>query len=194
MGIFKRDYNYNPYFFNKIQPVGGIKFNPRSIVKGDGYEACLRIYDFPTSVDEFWLGKLIDIKDVTVTIDVETEDRSKALQSLNSAISENVDRANSLKNNIDIIEANNATSILMGLVNDITSRDEVIKLVTIRYYLSAKTEIELEEKIKELLESAEDEDKSRQSQTADDEAMPPPPPPPQATPKPSRKRPKRSRR
>ena len=122
MGIFKRDYNYNPYFFNKIQPVGGIKFNPRSIVKGDGYEACLRIYDFPTSVDEFWLGKLIDIKDVTVTIDVETEDRSKALQSLNSAISENVDRANSLKNNIDIIEANNATSILMGLVNDITSR------------------------------------------------------------------------
>ena len=138
MGIFKRDYNYNPYFFNKIQPVGGIKFNPRSIVKGDGYEACLRIYDFPTSVDEFWLGKLIDIKDVTVTIDVETEDRSKALQSLNSAISENVDRANSLKNNIDIIEANNATSILMGLVNDITSRDEVIKLVTIRYYLSAR--------------------------------------------------------
>ena len=34
MGIFKRDYNYNPYFFNKIQPVGGIKFNPRSIVRG----------------------------------------------------------------------------------------------------------------------------------------------------------------
>lgn len=155
MGIFKRDYNYNPYFFNKIQPVGGIKFNPRSIVKGDGYEACLRIYDFPTSVDEFWLGKLIDIKDVTVTIDVETEDRSKALQSLNSAISENVDRANSLKNNIDIIEANNATSILMGLVNDITSRDEVIKLVTIRYYLSAKTEIELEEKIKQVLTKLE---------------------------------------
>ncbi|TGY43067.1 VirB4 family type IV secretion system protein [Clostridium perfringens] len=155
MGIFKRDYNYNPYFFNKIQPVGGIKFNPRSIVKGDGYEACLRIYDFPTSVNEFWLGKLIDIKDVTVTIDVETEDRSKALQSLNSAISENVDRANSLKNNIDIIEANNATSILMGLVNDITSRDEVIKLVTIRYYLSAKTEIELEEKIKQVLTKLE---------------------------------------
>lgn len=155
MGIFKRDYNYNPYFFNKIQPVGGIKFNPRSIVKGDGYEACLRIYDFPTSVDEFWLGKLIDIKDVTVTIDVETEDRSKALQSLNSAISENVDRANSLKNNIDIIEANNATSILMGLVNDITSRDEVIKLVTIRYYLCAKTEIELEEKIKQVLTKLE---------------------------------------
>ena len=56
-----------------------------------------------------------------------------------------------MKNNIDIIEANNATSILMGLVNDITSRDEVIKLVTIRYYLSAKTEIELEEKIKQVL-------------------------------------------
>ncbi len=122
MALFKKE-EFNPYLLNKIQPVGGIKFNSRNIVKGDGYEACIRIYDFPNWVNEFWLDSLLDIKDVIATI--------------------------------DIIEASNNVATLQKLVMDMTVSDEIIKLVTIRYHLNARTEQELEEKIKYVLNEIE---------------------------------------
>ena len=154
MALFKKE-EFNPYLLNKIQPVVGIKFNSRNIVKGDGYEACIRIYDFPNWVNEFWLDSLLDIKDVISTIDIETEDKVKALTDINKSISENQTRMYDLKNNIDIIEASNNVATLQKLVMDMTVSDEIIKLVTIRYYLNARTEQELEEKIKYVLNEIE---------------------------------------
>ena len=154
MALFKKE-EFNPYLLNKIQPVGGIKFNSRNIVKGDGYEACIRIYDFPNWVNEFWLDSLLDIKDVIATIDIETEDKVKALTDINKSISENQTRMYDLKNNIDIIEASNNVATLQKLVMDMTVSDEIIKLVTIRYHLNARTEQELEEKIKYVLNEIE---------------------------------------
>lgn len=154
MALFKKE-EFNPYLLNKIQPVGGIKFNDRNIVKGDGYEACIRIYDFPSWVNDFWLDNLLDIKDVIATIDVETEDRVKALNDINKSISENQTRMYDLKNNIDIIEASNNVATLQRLVMDMTVNDEIVKLITIRYHLNARTEQELEEKIKYVLNEIE---------------------------------------
>lgn len=154
MALFKKE-EFNPYLLNKIQPVGGIKFNDRNIVKGDGYEACIRIYDFPSWVNDFWLDNLLDIKDVIATIDVETEDRVKALNDINKSISENQTRMYDLKNNIDIIEASNNVATLQRLVMDMTVNDEIVKLITIRYHLNARTEKELEEKIKYVLNEIE---------------------------------------
>lgn len=154
MALFKKE-EFNPYLLNKIQPVGGIKFNNRNIVKGDGYEACIRLYDFPNWVNDFWLDSLLDIKDVIATIDVETEDKLKALNDINKSISENTTRMYDLKNNIDIIEASNNVATLKNLVMDMTVSDEIIKLVTIRYHLNARTEQELEEKIKYVLNEIE---------------------------------------
>ncbi|XZM35211.1 VirB4 family type IV secretion system protein (plasmid) [Clostridium perfringens] len=154
MALFKKE-EYNPYLLNKIQPVGGIKFNNRNIVKGDGYEACIRIYDFPSWVNDFWLDNLLDIKDVISTIDIETEDRLKALNDINKSISENQTRMYDLKSNIDIIEASNNVATLQKLVMDMTISDEIIKLITIRYFINARTEQELEEKIKYVLDEIE---------------------------------------
>lgn len=154
MALFKKE-EFNPYLLNKIQPVGGIKFNNRNIVKGDGYEACIRIYDFPSWVNDFWLDNLLDIKDVISTIDIETEDRLKALNDINKSISENQTRMYDLKNNIDIIEASNNVATLQRLVMDMTVNDEIVKLITIRYHLNARTEKELEEKIKYVLNEIE---------------------------------------
>ncbi|MGU8487691.1 VirB4 family type IV secretion system protein [Clostridium perfringens] len=154
MALFKKE-EYNPYLLNKIQPVGGIKFNNRNIVKGDGYEACIRIYDFPSWVNDFWLDNLLDIKDVISTIDIETEDRLKALNDINKSISENQTRMYDLKSNIDIIEASNNVATLQKLVMDMTISDEIIKLITIRYFINARTEQELEKKIKYVLNEIE---------------------------------------
>ena len=154
MAFFKKE-EFNPYLLNKIQPVGGIKFNNRNIVKGDGYEACIRIYDFPSWVNDFWLDNLLDIKDVISTIDIETEDRLKALNDINKSISENQTRMYDLKSNIDIIEASNNVATLQKLVMDMTISDEIIKLITIRYFINARTEQELEKKIKYVLDEIE---------------------------------------
>lgn len=154
MALFKKE-EFNPYLLNKIQPVGGIKFNNRNIVKGDGYEACIRIYDFPSWVNDFWLDNLLDIKDVISTIDIETEDRLKALNDINKSISENQTRMYDLKSNIDIIEASNNVATLQKLVMDMTISDEIIKLITIRYFINARTEQELEKKIKYVLDEIE---------------------------------------
>ena len=155
MGILKRQDKYNPYLFNKIQPVGGVKFNPRCIAKGDGYEACIRIYEYPNFVSEFWLEKLLGIKDVITTIDIGTEDKSKALDNLNRSISENETRIMDLKNKVDIIKAKNNVSILTNLVDDITIREEIVKSVTVRFYLYAGTENGIEEKIRKVLKVLE---------------------------------------
>ncbi|WP_283690385.1 VirB4 family type IV secretion system protein [Clostridium perfringens] len=154
MALFKKE-EFNPYLLNKIQPVGGIKFNNRNIVKGDGYEACIRIYDFPSWVNDFWLDNLLNIKDVISTIDIETEDRLKALNDINKSISENQTRMYDLKSNIDIIEASNNVATLQKLVMDMTISDEIIKLITIRYFINARTEQELEKKIKYVLDEIE---------------------------------------
>ncbi|MGU9338019.1 VirB4 family type IV secretion system protein, partial [Clostridium perfringens] len=62
---------YNPYLIDKIQPCGGIIFKDNYIKKGDGYEACINIYDYPSEVSHFWLKGLIkELDDTVITVDV----------------------------------------------------------------------------------------------------------------------------
>lgn len=148
----KNKIEYNPYLLSKIQPVGGVGFKDRLIVKGDGFEACIRIYDLKTQVGDYWLEELLSFEGVTTTIDVGTENQSKVLDKLNRSITEQLNRTNEANtSNVDKIKASAEASILGNLVEDITQNEEVIKLITIRYYLSARTTSELEIKIKDLL-------------------------------------------
>ncbi len=151
----KKGIEYNPYLLNKIQPVGGIGFKDRFIVKGDGYETCIHVYDFPLYVNDFWLEKLLNFDDVVTTIDISTEEKKKALDQLDKSISEQLIRVAEVSNNIDKIEASTTVQNLKDLVEDITSRDEIIKRISIRYYISAKTLNELDKKTKYVLEKLE---------------------------------------
>nr|WP_313885131.1 ATP-binding protein [Clostridium faecium] len=146
---------YNPYLLSKIQPVGGISFKDRAIIKGDGYEACIHIYDYPRYVNDFWLEQLLSFDDVVSTVDIETENKNVALEQINKSISEQLARIDDVKNNIDKIEASTTVENLRDLVEEITSMDEVVKLVTIRYYVSGRTIEELDSKIKFILEKLE---------------------------------------
>ena len=47
MGL-RKNIEYNPYLLTTIQPVGGVSFSERTIIKGDGYEACIILYEFKT--------------------------------------------------------------------------------------------------------------------------------------------------
>lgn len=149
----RKKIEYNPYLLKAIQPVGGISFSDRAIIKGDGYESCIRIYEFKTRVENFWLEDLTDLSNVIVTVDISTENQNKILDQIERSISEQYTRIDDAATNIDRIKASAEVEKLQGLVDDITQHEEVIKLVTIRYYVSALTLEELDIKVKEVLEA-----------------------------------------
>lgn len=147
----RKKIDYNPYLLTTIQPVGGISFADKAIIKGDGYEACIRIYEFKTQVNDYWLEDLLNFEDVTTTIDVSTENQDRILEKINRSITEQITRVGDAPSNIDRIKATSEISKLQALVEDITQNEEIVKLVTIRYYVSALTLDELDIKIKEML-------------------------------------------
>jgi len=58
----KKTNEYNADFIYDIQPSGGVSFKESFARKGDGYECCIQIYDFPTHVDEFWRATRCKLK------------------------------------------------------------------------------------------------------------------------------------
>lgn len=73
-----RTKDYDPYLLEKIQPQGGITFRePAMIETGTGYETCLHIYDYPNSLDDYWMAKICNIKNAVTVIDMATNDKNK---------------------------------------------------------------------------------------------------------------------
>ena len=53
----KQKLGYDPYLYEKIQPQGGICFrDPKFVMTGTGYEACLHIYEFPRQLNDYWMS------------------------------------------------------------------------------------------------------------------------------------------
>lgn len=142
---------FNPYFLKAVQPMGGISFKEDYIKKGDGYEACVRIIDFKTVVDDFWLDNILEFENTITTIDVQTENQGKILEKINRSISEQYTRIEDSASNIDRIMANEEVHKLNNLVAEITQNEEVIKLVTVRYYVSAGTVDELNNRVNDVI-------------------------------------------
>ncbi|MDQ0149627.1 VirB4 family type IV secretion system protein [Eubacterium multiforme] len=151
----KIKYKYNPHFINLVQPCGGISFKENYIKKGDGYEACIHVYDFPTTCEDFWLNALSNISnDVVTTVDIRTADMSKINSKLNKALAENRQRQDE-KDNVEAIKATGKVQDLAELTNDIVKHNEVVKYIIVRYYVYAKTLKELDDKVKGILNQLE---------------------------------------
>lgn len=152
----KKDKEYNPYLIKSIQPHGGIKFDERIIQKGDGYEAVVHLYDYKKEVNYFWLTKLTEVgNDIITTIDISTSERRDTLKKINKSLVEQKNRYREETNEVNMIEAQSSYQNLYHLANSITNSGEVVKNVHIRYYVYASTRIDVENKIKKLLEKLE---------------------------------------
>ena len=151
----KEKVEVNPYLISKIQPMGGVYFDEKYIKKGDGYETCVHLYYYQTDVGPFWLEQLLSIEGTVATVDISTEDKRIALDKIDKSISENLTRLAEINNNIDKIEAAETVDQLTKLVREISTKDEMMKDVMIRYFVSAKTKESLDEKVKNLLETLE---------------------------------------
>lgn len=151
----KNQIKYNPKLVNKIQAQGGVKFDERIIQKGDGFEAVVHLYDYKPQVHPFWLIQLTSMKNVITTIDIGTEKKRTALKQINKSLIEQRNRYRIETNEVNIIEAQSTYNNLHNLADRITNSGEVIKLVHIRYYVSAKTKQDLESRVKDIIEDLE---------------------------------------
>lgn len=146
---------YNPYLLTQIQPQGGIKFDERIIQKGDGFETIINLYDYPVQVDSFWLERLLTMDDVITTIDIGTANKHDILKKLEKSLVEQENRFYEDRSKVGQIQAKSTYQSLQGLTEDITNNGEIIKMVHIRYYVSAPTKEKLESKVKEIIEKLE---------------------------------------
>src|SRR5690625_2846755 len=89
----------------KIQHQGCMTFKDKYIQKGDGYEACVHVWDYPSNVNLLWLDKVMAMYDVTVVADVTTMDQDETISSINKSMVEHDVRFRSAKQESDRIDA-----------------------------------------------------------------------------------------
>ncbi|WP_342472396.1 type IV secretion system protein VirB4 [Metasolibacillus sp. FSL H7-0170] len=145
--IAARNKNYNSAFLAAIQPQGGVQFKDKYIQKGDGYEACVHLWDYPTMVSPLWLEKLFSMRDVIVTMDVATMPKDETVSAINKSMLEQTMRFSNSKQQSEKMDAQNSYQELERLYNEIAQMGEVVKLVDIRLFVHAKSIHELELKI-----------------------------------------------
>lgn len=137
----------DPFFLAGIQPIGGVNFKDKYIQKGDGYEACIHIYEYPTSVHELWLEKITGMRDVITIKDVATMDKDEVVSSINKSMLEQEMRYANAKHKSEEMDAQNSHNELEQLYQSVAQMGEVVKLVRIRLFVHAPTLLELERKV-----------------------------------------------
>lgn len=142
---------YDPGFLAAIQPQGGVSFADKFIKKGDGYEAVLHVYDYPTEAGVMWLQPIITMDNVIVTMDIGTMEKDEAVANINKSMLEQEMRYRNEKKNSSQMDAENSYRELKELYQDISRMGEVIKLIDIRLYVHSQTALELEQEVKKVI-------------------------------------------
>lgn len=141
--------DYDPYLIEKIQPQGGITFRePAMIETGTGYETCLHIYDYPNSLDDYWMAKICNIKNAVTIIDMSTDDLNEIKKNINRSMKEQNFRVSDSKSYTDIRDAHMRFQELQDLYEEINALGEIVKKVHTRIFLADRTKADLEESVK----------------------------------------------
>lgn len=143
--------NIDKYFLSEIQPIGGISFNDKFIQKGDGYEACIYISDFPSQVMAGWLSDISSMEDVIVVKDISTMNKAMVIETLNKSVIEHETRYNSARKESERKKAFDAYNDVKELFEKLSSQQEVVKLLNIRLFVHDRTLEGLEVKVGDIL-------------------------------------------
>ena len=140
-------------FISKIQPAGNIIFKENYVKKGDGFETCVEIYDYPETVRNFWLRKITNsnVENLIVTIDISTMNNDIVDTVLEKNLKENKYRTNNEKNITDRLKSKKDFQNSVSLHDKLYSNSINIKLVKIRIFLYDKSLKNLESEVVKLL-------------------------------------------
>ncbi|WP_270739820.1 VirB4 family type IV secretion system protein [Massilioclostridium coli] len=143
---------YNPYLLYSIQPHGNMSFRDERIVKkGDGYEACIHVYDYPDTVHFNWLSEVMLFEDSVATIDISTADQYQTIKNLNKSLEEQSSRYADARYTTDRIDAQKIYDQLTQVYEAMTALGEVMKSIHIRVFVYAATKHALEDRIADII-------------------------------------------
>lgn len=143
--------SYESHLLERIQPQGGISFfDSKYISTGGGYEACLHIYEYPKTLDDYWLARLCNINNTVTLVDVSTDDIITVKKNINKSMKEQQYRYNDAKNYQEQYDAKKRYAEMEQLFDEINSLGEVIKLVHVRIFIADSSWEDLEDKVKNI--------------------------------------------
>ncbi len=143
-----RDYR----FLRKIQPHGGITFKDESLIKtGNGYEACIHIYQYPGEVENHWMSKICNIPNTIALVDVSTGNVQEAKKNINRSMQEQNQRYINANNYGEKYDAQQRFREMQELYDAIGSMGEVVKLIDTRIFVADYSRENIENKIKKIM-------------------------------------------
>lgn len=150
-------YGFNPHLLKAIQPNGNVTFGHEDYVRcGNGYESCVYVYDYPKNVDRHWLNILTNNAGTISIIDVESTNTTDVKKKLSKGIVEYKSRSVSQGDIVYRMDAAEMEQELSTLAYEVSRLGEVLKRITTRIFVSAKTEEDLHSIVKRLTENLED--------------------------------------
>lgn len=142
---------YSSELIQIIQPQGGLSFKDERYIKaGDGYEACLHIYQYPKFLDTHWLSTAINLNNIVAILDIATDDMFEVKRNINKSMKEHSLRHSASK---DITEARDAEARYQELdrmYQEISQLGEIVKLIHLRLFVAAKTVSDLDNEVKKV--------------------------------------------
>ena len=144
------------YLMEKIQPSGGITFKDvKYVTAGSGYEGCIHVYKFPDEIDTFWLAKVCNINGTVAIVDISTDDMSEVKKNLNKSMKEQAGRRNDAKDFAEMYDAEKKLQEMKRMFDEITSYNEIVKLIHVRIFVADRSFDSLEKRIKNIMDKLE---------------------------------------
>ena len=144
------------YMMEKIQPSGGITFKDvKYVTAGSGYEGCIHVYKFPDEIDTFWLAKVCNINGTVAIVDISTDDMSEVKKNLNKSMKEQAGRRNDAKDFAEMYDADKKLQEMKRMFDEITSYNEIVKLIHVRIFVADRSFDSLEKRIKNIMDKLE---------------------------------------
>ncbi len=142
---------YNSELLNVISPKGGISFKDERYIKtGDGYEACLHVYQYPKFLDTHWLSTVININNVVAVVDIGTDDMLQVKKNINKSMKEHSLRYSTSREATEKADAQHRYQENERLYQEISQLGEIVKLIHIRLFLSARTIENLDKEVQKI--------------------------------------------
>lgn len=144
------DAGYDTDFLHGIQPAGGLYFDERHAIAGDGYFSVLYISKFPNDPNLFWLAYLTNNPYTIAEVDIKTDSKDKVVGSINRTLNELGDRAQNERKQTDQSNAANDWRELMSYANQLNQAGEIPKLIKVRVLVYGPTMEKLDQRIADL--------------------------------------------
>lgn len=139
-----------------IQPKGGITYRDEKFIStGDTYICCIHIYEFPKTIGDFWLEKLMNIPNTIAIMDILTEDTIQVKKNINNSMKEQNVRYRESKEYSDKLDAEQRFYEMKALYKELETMGQVLKSVVIRIFIADRNRYDLEERSKEIMDSLE---------------------------------------